>query len=376
LGNEKPDVERNIRPDENYAREVMQLFTIGLVELNNDGSVKVDQNAQPIPTYQQDIIKGFAHVFTGWHFSTVDENSWYRWWNLREYLTPMSAVEAYHDTGEKTLLPSVTLAANQTAEQDLSMALDALFNHNNLPPFISKQLIQKFVTSNPSADYVERVTNVFIDNGEGVRGDLAAVIKAILLDDEAINGHLTAPDTFGKFREPILKATHLWRAFPYHTSNDRIDFTWPDYYFAQAALAAPSVFNFYRPDYSPPMLKNATGLLAPELEIVTDAAVTNTSNFLAWFGLWRSFSGEFSDLDADEQNNNWIDVSEYVDLTEEGTEVMMQRLNLVLTGGALSQEAIDILVESYDEQTWLEPNDAVANSIFLIMSSPQYAITQ
>jgi len=374
LGNEKPDLERNIRPDENYAREVMQLFSIGLVELNLDGSVKLDSENQPIPTYGQDEIKGFAHVFTGWHFNGTAENTWYYWWDNMDLFEPMSAVQAFHDENEKQLFPGVLLPAEQTAELNLEQALDALANHSNVPAFISKQLIQKLVTSNPSPDYVQRISQVFEDNGSGERGNLGDVVRAILTDEEAVEGHINAPQSFGKIREPILKATHMWRAFEMHTDGEIIDMGWPEYFFNQAPLASPSVFNFYRPDYSPPTLKNETGLLAPELQIVTDAAVTRTTNFLAWFGLWRAFTGDFSDLEEDDRQSMWIDVSEYVALAESSPSEMIAALNLVLTANTLSEEAMLILEEEYQAMTWAEDKDKVANLIFLIMASPQYAV--
>ncbi|MBU2881433.1 DUF1800 domain-containing protein [Psychrosphaera sp. B3R10] len=374
LGNEKPDTSRNIRPDENYAREVMQLFTIGLVELENDGSIKLDENGAPISTYDQATIKGFAHVFTGWHYNGTTEDTWFRWWDNQDLYGTMVPVQAFHDTAEKALFSGVLLPANQTAEQDLKTALDALFNHPNVAPFIAKQLIQKFITSNPTPAYVERIANVFIDNGAGERGDLKAVVKALILDEEAINGHISAPDTFGKMREPILKATHLWRAFNLTTDNEIIDMGWPDYYFNQAPLASASVFNFYRPDYSPPSLKNATGLVAPELQIATETAVTHTSNFVAWLGMWHAFSGDFSEIEEDKRQQLWIDLTEYVPLAESDPRQIIEQLNLILTGDILTTDAIDLLVDYYGELEWAPTHERISNIIFLIMSSPQYSV--
>lgn len=375
LGNEKPDEERNIRPDENYAREVMQLFSIGLVELNLDGTEKLDAEQQPIPSYHQTVIKGFAHVFTGWHFSGTTAQTWYRWWENFNLFDPMDAVDEYHDSNEKQLFSGVILPANQTAEQDLALALDALASHSNVAPFISKQLIQKLVTSNPSPAYVERIATVFLDNGSGEQGDLAAVVKAILLDEEAQAGHVNAPTTFGKVREPIIRAAHMWRAFNLTYAGERIDFGWPEYFFGQAPLASPSVFNFYRPDYSPITLESETGLLAPELQIATDSTMTNTVNFFAWYGLWRTYSGDPSDVDITEDDDMFIDITEEVTLVEQdGSEALLEHLNLVLTAGALNDEAIDLLVDAYEANEYAEPEKRIANLIFLIMSSPQYAI--
>lgn len=374
LGNEKPDQARNIRPDENYAREVMQLFSIGLVELNRDGTPKLDVNGNAIPTYNQDTIKGFAHVFTGWHFNGITEDTWYNWWDNFNLLDPMDAVSAYHDSNEKQLFSGVTLPANQTPEDDLSSALDALANHANVAPFISKQLIQKLVTSNPSPSYVERATAVFENNGYGERGDLAAVVKAILLDDDAINGHENYPESFGKIREPIIRATHMWRAFNLTYTSDRIDFSWPEYFFGQAPLASPSVFNFYRPDYSPIELKASEGLLAPELQIATESTMTNTINFFAWYGLWRHFSGDIADADISD-NDLFLNLTTENSIVEqEGIAALLEHLNLVLTAGALDDAAITLLTQAYEVDDGQDSESKIANLIFLIMSSPQYAV--
>lgn len=375
LGNEKPDVERNIRPDENYAREVMQLFSIGLVELNMDGTQKLDANNQPIPSYDQDVIKGFAHVFTGWNFNGTTEETWYRWWQNFNLFDPMVAVAAYHDSEEKLLFSGVILPENQTPEQDLAGALDALYNHNNVAPFISKQLIQKLVTSNPSPEYVERIATIFTDNGFGVRGDLATVVKGILLDEEARTSYEIGEKTFGKVREPIIRATHMWRAFNLTYLSDRIDFSWPEYFFGQAPLASPSVFNFYRPDYSPIELKSNNDLVAPELQIATESTMTNTINFFAWYGLWRNFSGDIANTDISEENELYLDFTTEVTIVEQdGAQALLEHLNLLLTAGALNDEAIELLVSAYENDNQQDIESKIANLVFLIMSSPQYAI--
>ena len=182
-------------PNENYAREVLQLFTIGLYQLNQDGTPVLDGSGQPIPAYDQNVVNAFARVFTGWNFATAPATG------IVNYIDPLVATESRHDTKAKTLLQGVTLPPNQKAAKDLSDALDNIFQHPNVPPFISKQLIQHLVTSNPSPSYVRRVADVFTNNGSGVRGDLKAVVRAILLDPEAAanpapeagKGHLRIP---------------------------------------------------------------------------------------------------------------------------------------------------------------------------------------
>ncbi|MCB1575731.1 MAG: DUF1800 family protein, partial [Xanthomonadales bacterium] len=176
------------------------LFSIGLVELELDGTVRL-QGGQPIPTYDQEIIEGFAHVFTGWTYAGSPSFSS----GVRDYVRPMIAFEAFHDTGEKRLLRGAILPAGRTAAEDLKDALDTIFSHPNVAPFISRQLIQRLVTSNPSPGYVRRVAQRFEDDGRGVRGNLGAVVRAILFDDEARRGHLDASLTFGKLKEPLLR---------------------------------------------------------------------------------------------------------------------------------------------------------------------------
>ena len=209
-GNRRPDPEQNIQPDENYARELLQLFSIGLVQLNDDGTPKLDESGQTIPTYDQTNIEGFAHLFTGWHFANADD---FRWPSDTDYVSPMKPWPEYHDSGEKKLLNGFVTAANQTPEQDLKQGLDNVFYHPNVGPFISKQLIQRLVTSNPSPDYVRDVAAVFNNNAAGERGSLASTVKAILMHREARLGHLDNPDTYGKIKEPLLRVTQLWRAF-------------------------------------------------------------------------------------------------------------------------------------------------------------------
>jgi uncharacterized protein (DUF1800 family) len=217
LGNRKPDADLNIRPDENYAREILQLFSIGLVMLNPDGTVRDGDPAtagvQPVPTYDQGVVRGFAHVFTGWNFAgcTADEfvngcapgNTYESAW-----VTPMQPVEAFHDTlTDKQLLSypgaqpaNGLLLHGGDARQELEQALDNVFHHPNVPPFVARHLIQRFVTSNPTPAYVQRVAAAFADNGQGVRGDLRAVTDAVLLDPEARNA----------IRSPSWSACSAW----------------------------------------------------------------------------------------------------------------------------------------------------------------------
>jgi len=368
LGNEKPNEEANIRPDENYAREVMQLFSIGLVELNNDGSEK-RQNGQSIPTYNQETIKAFAHVYTGWNFNSATTDTWWQFYRNYNTMLPMTAVEAFHDTSEKRLLNNVVVPENQTATQDLDIALDNLFNHPNVAPFIGKQLIKKLVTSNPSPAYVARVSTIFNNNGQGIRGDLGAVIKAILLDQEAMDG-TSSNGNFGKVREPILRAVHLWRAFAASSPNDRFQFNWPDYAFAQAPLSAHHVFNFFSPDYAPPGIVSDNNLIAPELEIVTENFLTRTSNFLAYSTFWGHT--EYED-ERDDENRILIDMSSLKPMIDD-TDKLLTHLNMLLLGGTMNTQMQEILTEAFNKTSDQAVNDRLTNLLFVIMISPQYTI--
>lgn len=371
LGNQKPNDLENIRPDENYAREIMQLFSIGLVELNLDGSEKL-LNGKNIATYDQNIIKAYAHIYTGWNFNGATEQTWWEFYQNYNTMLPMTAVEQYHDTSEKQLLNDIIVPANQTAEQDLAIALDSLFNHPNVAPFLSKQLIQRLVTSNPSANYIERVATIFNDNGSGVRGDLGATIKAILLDDEAQNGYLNNPTTFGKIREPILIATHLWRAFDASSPSNRFQFGYPEYFFNQAPLSAPHVFNFFSPNYAPPGAVSNNNLLSPELEIITENYLTRTSNFLAYSTLFGHTELPANNIEDD---RILIDLSQLKPLAND-TDALMEYLNILFFSGSMNEEMKSILINAYQLASVNGEIEGLTNLLFLVMMSPQYIVQQ
>ena len=270
-GNQKENLTTGQEPDENYARELMQLMTIGLWQLNQDGTQKVDGSGNPIPTYTHADIAGLAKVFTGLsYYSPSPTNSTFFGGNrdpAAEY-TPMIFYDQYHSTSEKDFL-GVTIPASTTANTaaDLKTALDAIFNHPNVGPFVGRQLIQRLVTSNPSPAYVARVAAVFNNNGSGVRGDLAAVVTAILTDSEARTAPATTDPTYGKLREPLVRMTNLLRSFgaTSQTSLWTIGDTSASTFLYQGALDSPTVFNFWRPGYVPPNSKmGAATLTAPE----------------------------------------------------------------------------------------------------------------
>jgi uncharacterized protein (DUF1800 family) len=265
-------------PDENYAREVMQLFTLGLYQLNADGTRKLT-DGQPQESYNEDDVRGLARVFTGWDFvSRTNNPEWPR--------TPMQHIATRHSPEEKKFL-GVTIPANTDGPASLKIALDTLFNHPNTAPFVSKQLIQRLVTSNPSPAYVGRVSARFADNGAGVRGDMKAVVDAVLRDAEAITpANIAQPaPSWGKLREPVLRYTTFARNFG---ANNRGVEIWligslsdPATALGQSPLRSPSVFNFYRPGYVPPNTSIARAtLVAPEFQISTDTSLPGYVNFM------------------------------------------------------------------------------------------------
>jgi uncharacterized protein (DUF1800 family) len=269
-------------PDENYAREVMQLFTVGLNQLQPDGSLKLDASGLPIPTYDQTVVSTTARVFTGWQFHNAapTKNNFRSGGSvIDDYVQPMTLNPNFHDTGAKTIIGGLQLPANQDGATDLKQTLDALFNHPNTGPFFCRQLIQRLVTSNPSPAYVYRVAKVFADNGSGVRGDLGAVVRAILLDYEARSTDVLRTPGAGKLKEPLLRMSALLRAFSGAADNGRYAMN-PDSSFGQSALHATTVFNFFTPDYVSPGVLGAAGLYAPEFQIVTGGTAITAPNTL------------------------------------------------------------------------------------------------
>ena len=270
--NDKADPTRDTRANENYARELMQLFTIGLSQLNPDGTFKLDATGHPIPTYDQTTIQNFAKVYTGWTYPTKPGAVTQKH-NPAYYTGPMVPVESNHDTTSKTLLNGLVLPAGQTAAQDLEAALDNIFNHPNVGPFIGKQLIQHLVNSNPSPAYVARVAAAFNDNGSGVRGDLQAVIRAVLLDPEARQGD-KGPFADGPafppsahLREPVFLVASILRGLGAWV-NDTNNLTAQATNLGQTLFLPPTVFNYFAPGYQiPPELTSGAVLLGPEFQL-------------------------------------------------------------------------------------------------------------
>ncbi|MEM8711630.1 MAG: DUF1800 domain-containing protein [Planctomycetota bacterium] len=361
------------RPDENFAREVMQLFSIGLQELRPDGSPVLDAAFQPIPTYDQSTITETARALTGWTY----DDGLAPTTSLLDFLLKLPRVgamiawPAFHDAGPKTIVGGVALPGGAVPEEDLRAVLDALAAHPNAGPFLGKQLIQRLVTSNPSPAYVTRITEVWNDDGSGVRGNLEAVVRAILLDPEALEGHVTLPQTFGKLREPVLKLTGLWRKFR-ATGEVTLTPLLADEFFGQRPMGSPSVFNFFRPEYASPSLA-AQRLVAPELQIATHSKVTRTSNALTYF-----IAEGNTDLVPATFNEPVMDLG-YLKRRAHDVDEMVDLLDIRVLGGTMRAETRAALVLYLESLPYGVPGlpDGflrAAESLLILVVTPDYAL--
>ena len=269
VNNDKP--KNGVEPNENFARELLQLFSIGVWELNADGTLMTDKAGAPIPTYDQDTIEGFAHVFTGWTYPALP-GAVARAHNPKNYLADMTGVDANHDTSSKELLNGATARANLSMGADIAAAIHSIFLHPNVGPFIGRQLIQKLVTGDPTPQYVGRISATFDDNGHGVRGDLKAVVNAILTDPEA-RGAAKLDPGYGKLREPVLFVTGIARAL--NAASDGLYLSQQSAALGQNVFKAPSVFNYYPPSYVVP----GTSSIGPEFALQNSSTAINRYNF-------------------------------------------------------------------------------------------------
>lgn len=359
------DKRSNGRPNENYARELLQLFTIGLYKLNQDGTPQLDGQGNPIPTYDQNVVIDFSRALTGWTFAPMpgvpDQSH-----NPEYYLLPMVAHQTNHDTNAKTLLNGQSLPANQTALQDLNGALDNIFNHQNVAPFICKQLIQHLVTSNPSPEYVGRVSAVFNDNGAGVRGDLRAVVKAILLDPEAFDDSIdvNALPNYGHLREPVLYITNILRVF--NATTDGTLLAEQGRNMGQYLFNSPSVFNYYRPNYQVP----GAGILGPEFSIQTTSAAIAHANF--------ANTMVFSRINNPDTGapGTVLDISAYQQMATSDTtaQTLVNELNRLLLHATMSDAVRNRILQAVTSVPTTNPQRRAQWAIYLVITSTQYLI--
>ena len=393
-GNAREDPTTGRLPDENYARELMQLFTIGLVQLNPDGTPRLAADGRPIESYSADDVSQLARVFTGYEHDL--SAGWFtnpapphqRVANLPASRRPMVVDENKHSLLPKSFL-GVTIPAGTASAPSLAIALDTLFRHPNTGPFLARQFIQRLVTSNPSPAYVARVASAFADNGRGVRGDLRAVLKAVLLDAQARGPASLAAPGFGKLREPMVRLAQWGRTFKLRSLRGswKTPFgPWsPSRDLGQYPLDPPSVFGFFRPGYVPPGTPMAqTGATAPEFQIVNETTVATWANHLidiAFNGIWAP-APDVAYFDGPSPTDGFDIVPDY------STEIalitdpvaLVKRLNLLLCAGQLSAATVDLIVGALRADGIRADSDAdfkrihVARAIVFVMCSPEYLV--
>ncbi|NNC83724.1 MAG: DUF1800 family protein [Flavobacteriales bacterium] len=372
----------NIHPDENYAREIMQLFSIGLYELNTDGTFVLDSNQQPIPTYGINEIKELAKVFTGLGPGEVIENDFgveEPYFGLTRYLcdfsVPMTMYEPFHEPGPKTLLNGYVIPDGQSGIEDIQDALDHLFDHPNVGPFIGRRLIQNMVKSNPTPGYVQRVAEAFNDNGQGVRGDMLAVVKAVLLDEEARTCEWIQHPEQGKLIPPFYRYAYFSRnvdklstdanywniAYSFFENTEQIPF------------ASRTVFNFYLPDFQPNGPIADADLFGPEFEIHnsrTSIGYLNEATLWTWYWAlmysWENVDPVF------------VSVDELEDLARD-PEVLINELDKTYTHGQMTEEFRENIRSSMELMTLSNMGPDYLSwrarfALFMILIGPDYVI--
>ena len=355
-------------PNENYAREILQLFTIGLYELHPDGTLRLDSNYQPIPTYDQAVVEGFAKAFTGWTFGGQNQNQPERFFRpQRNHRIPMEPWPAYHDSGQKQLLGATTLPAGQSARRDLEDALDNIFQHPNVGPFFCRFLIQRLVTSNPSPAYVYRCAQAFDDDGAGVRGSLGAVVRTILLDYEARAADLPGRQDYGHLREPIVRFLGLLRTLGARPRNG----DWrlvlnnqPSLSLDQIPLRAPTVFNFFEPSFALPGEIAQAGLVSPEFQITTETTAVGGANLtLAVLG----GAGSNGPLRAD--------LAPFLPPQAADDEALLDRIDLWIFARGMSDDTRGILREALADPAFPSQRERrVLTLIGVAVLAPEYVV--
>ena len=365
--NRKASADGSRQPDENYAREVMQLFTIGLVERNLDFS-PILISGQPVPTYDQDDISNLARVFTGFNYANATTIG-----NGTNNHLPMTCIQGEHDvTAKQIFTPAIPIAANQQCLSAVSYVLDVLSLHDNVAPSIARQLIQRFTSSTPSAAYIERVAQKYNNNGYGDRADLGAVITQILLDPEARNA--PGPNS-GKPREPLLKLTAMWRAWNAQVpaadafGNIPMGLTNPTGTYGQRPLGADSVFNFYQPDYRQPGVVADANLYSPEFQILNESTITSSGN-----NLYTNSLNGFVGMNNAPTNRPLLNLSA---LTAYGKNYagMVDEANRRMLYGSMSptmRAALISMAENLDGSN--TASQKAASIVYLVALSPEYAI--
>ena len=372
-------------PDENYAREFLQLFTVGVTELNIDGTQKL-VNGMPVETYSNEDIVGLARVFTGLSCGGID------FWNCEDYdeIAPLVMYQNYHSKNEKKFLGK-TIGAYVDGDAAIDQAIDHIFEHPNLAPFIASRLIQRFTASSPTPEYIERVATAFengsytsADNaqfGEGVRGDLKATLAAILLDEQFFNGEAKS-NTDGKIREPVLRFIHWARAF--NVGNVFAENEWgllfharSNEWLGQQPFQAPSVFNFYRPGFiAPQSYSGNEGLTAPELQIIHEGSVIGYSDWMLEY-VFNSSPTRDPSLDS------FVPDYSYEVTLAETPDQLAEHLDILLLGGLMknkTKERITTILNEMPIRSDHEDNTAddrwnrVAVAVYMAVTSTEFSL--
>nr|WP_246225698.1 DUF1800 domain-containing protein [Vibrio agarilyticus] len=373
----KANPKRGTFPDENFAREVMQLFTIGLYELNLDGSVKRDASGNPISTYSQKDVEEVARALSGWTYSDIERDEEGKIIHGKGYVKPMEPGSdkwgVWHDSEAKVVLGHV-LPAGQAPLEDVQAVLDILFEHSNTAPFVARHLIQRLVTSNPSPEYIERVASVFVDNGQGVRGDLKSVLAAVWLDSEALNGAVDSTRyPIQKLKEPVLALAEVFHRLNAEKSDSNAFVLDTNEVFksvAQGPLSANSVFNFYSPDYKPsgPLLDNQ--LFAPEFEIFPWAG------FIGYQNIVRTRMNRVAKPDTLRCDNALhFDLTDYHAAAQDADAMALPNLiNQRFFGGAMSDELTQAILTGAEKEKPTAYHNKAALAITLAVTSPEFLI--
>jgi uncharacterized protein (DUF1800 family) len=364
VNNDKANPKLGTSPNENYAREVMQLFSIGVNQLNIDGSIVLDSNGQPVPTYTQATVSAFAAAYSGWTYAPLPGVAQAKSHNPTNYSAPMVAVEANHDETAKTLLNGYADAAGQTAEAELNEAIDNIFNHPNVGPFVGSLLIQALVTSNPSPGYVTRVAQAFNNNGQGVRGDMKAVLRAILLDSEA-RGNVSANPNFGHLREPVLFITGVLRALD--GASDGVYLSGQASNMGQNVFYAPSVFNYYPPNYNIP----GTTLLGPEFGIQNAATSFARSNFTNNIVFGNAIGPDPTVTGSIGTSVDFANLQAITDPVQ-----MIAQINTLMFAGNMSAALQNAILTAVLAVPATSPLTRAQTAVYLAVTSPQYQVIQ
>ena len=363
VNNDKPTAA--VQANENYAREVLQLFSIGLAKLNADGTPVNDASGAAVPSYDQAVVQAFARAFTGWTYP-VRSGATTRWTNPVNYLGNMEPFDAHHDVAAKTLLDGKALPAGQTTTKDLADALDTIYNHPNVGPFVGRQLIQALVTSNPTPAYIARVTAVFNDNGAGVRGDMKAVVRAILLDAEA-RGDAKTDVAYGKLHDPAIFATSVAKALG--VTTDGVYLSAQAGSMGQSVFTPGSVFSFYPPDYA---LPGSATLKAPQFGVQNTTTSVAALNYL--YALLYSTSIP-ADSSVTGSTGTQVNLAAYTALAAT-PPALVDKLDALMTHSTMTATEKSAIVTAVNAIAATDTLGRARMATYLVAASPRYQINR